>query len=414
MRGPRSRYSLRRVAKLQNLTPDEFAPLLADLGLEPAQFSVVDPAPPPPSEGKAPPPVPRTHLIYGQIGTGLDIPRAATLFRERSDASLPSDAWALFFLKDARRDEELARWRNALWPWLHVVALYRIANGRCERETLQGRREVAGAIAKSGVMIAAQRRERVLSPDATVLKFDTNAGGWNGEPGKPGYAHFRWMRKYVALFAKPAGAKRILDFGCGAGWVGIEAALAAPGAELCAFDPSPQMVKLAGENARANGLTKFEGRTGFGEAPPFPAGGEARFDCVLSSGVVSFSPDRKRWFDGLASTVAPGGTLVIGDIHRESKGMLKRRTERPLLPARELNGLVAAQAQAELEQRGFTLEASAGYQLSWPAPQLAHYSDTRLGGALSPLVLAWNRMAAGPTTNPARFDSWVLRLRAPR
>jgi hypothetical protein len=37
-----------------------------------------------------------------------------------------------------------------------------------------------------------------------------------------------------------------------------------------------------------------------------------------------------------------------------------------------------------------------------------------LGGALSPLVLAWNRMAAGPTTNPARFDSWVLRLRAPR
>jgi SAM-dependent methyltransferase len=402
------------LAKLQNLSPEDFAPLLAELGFEPSQFSVVDPAPPPPSEGKAPPPVPRTHLIFGQIGTGLDIARASELFRQRANASLPADAWALFFLKDARPDGELARWRNHLWPWLHVVAVHRIAAGSCERETLQGRTAVAGAFPKNGVMLAAQRREHVLSPAATVQKFDANSGGWNGEPGKPGYAHFRWMRKYVASFAQARGARRVLDFGCGAGWVGIEAARAAGGAQLCAFDPSPQMVRLAEDNARASGVKDFVGRTGFGEAPPFPAPGEERFDCVLSSGVVSFSPDRKRWFDGLVSTVAPGGVLVVGDLNPASKGMQRRRAARPLLPARELNGMLASEAAAELTARGFTLEASAGYQRSWPAPQLAHYSDTKLGGALSPLVLAWNRMAAGPTSKPQKFDSWVLRARAPR
>lgn len=400
------------MAKLQNLTAEEFAPVLADLGLEPASFAVVDPAPPPPSEGRPPPPVPRAHLIFGQIGTGLDIPRACGLYRQRADASLPPDGWALFFLKDARRDEELARWRNHLWPWLHVTAVYRIAGGRAERQTLAGRVAVEGAVSKSGVMLVAQRREQVLSPGATVTKFDTNAGGWNGEPGKPGYAHFRWMRRYVAQFAQARAARRILDFGCGAGWVGIEAALTAPGAELCAFDPSPQMVKLAESNARASGVERFTGRTGFGEAPPFPAADEARFDCVIASGVVSFSPDHERWFDGLCSTLAPGAVLVLGDLNRTSRGMQRRAAERVLRPARELNALTLDEARAALERRGLAIEASAGYQLSDPFPQLAHWSDSRARGMFSGLVLAANRIAAGPTGNLARFDSWVLRARA--
>jgi SAM-dependent methyltransferase len=91
------------------------------------------------------------------------------------------------------------------------------------------------------VVLAARARALVLSPDATVEKFDLNAGGWNGEPGHPGYAHFRWMRRHVARFAHASGAQRILDFGCGAGWVGIEAALLARAASLSAFDPSPAM-----------------------------------------------------------------------------------------------------------------------------------------------------------------------------
>ena len=91
--------------------------------------------------------------------------------------------------------------------------------------------------------------------------------------------------------------------------------------------------------------------------------------------------------------------------------MRKRRATRPLLPARELNARTGAEVAQSLQKRGFQLEAQAGYQLSWPVPQLMHWSDERAGGAASPLLLACNRVAAGKLA-PHRFDSWVLRLRA--
>lgn len=323
--------------------------------------------------------------------------------------TIPRDGWALALVPGEPTEAELAEHRNRLWPDLHVVALFRCGAERIARDTLQGREKLKSACAFRGVVLAARRREEVLSPTATVAKFDQNAGGWNGEPGRPGYAHFRWMRRYVGLYAPPRKGERILDFGCGAGWVGIEAALAAGGAALAAFDPSPEMVRNAEANARASGLTEFRGRTGFGEAPPF----DERFELVISSGVVSFSPDQRAWFDGLVRCVAPGGRLVVGDLNPSSRGMLHRRATRPLLPARELNAIEAGAAQRELERRGFVHAETAGYQLTRPVPQLAHWSDAKLGGALSGLLLAWNRFRAGPTGNLGAFDSWVMRLRAP-
>jgi hypothetical protein len=172
------------------------------------------------------------------------------------------------------------------------------------------------------------------------------------------------------------------------------------------------MVKLAEENARRSGIARFTARTGFGEDPPFPAAGESPFDLVISSGVISFAPDASKWIDGLVRTVAKGGTLVIGDIHRESKGMRKRRARKPLLPAREMNAKTRAEVRAELERRGFAFEAEAGYQLTSPVPELMHWSETKLGGALNPLLLKLNRLRAGRANDhPDRFDSWVLRFR---
>ena len=400
------------MASLKNLRPEEFQPVLDDLGLAPASLVVVDPAPPPSSERRTPPPLGTGPLLVGQIGGGLDARTACARYRERADASLPAGAPALFFLKDPRADEELARWRNGLWPWLHVVRVYRIEGGAIEREVLQGREPIAGRCDRDGVLLVAMRREHVLSPDLTVEKFDTNAAGWNGRPGQPGYAHFRWMRRYVGLYGIPAHGERILDFGCGAGWVGIEAALAAGGARLRAFDPSPQMVAQAEENARASGLSDFAATTGFGEDPPFPAGGDPPFDLVLSSGVVSFAPDADRWVDGLVRTVHPGGRLVLGDVNRDAKGMRRRRAGKVLLPAREMNALTAGEMCAKLEERGFECEALGGYQLTWPVPQLMHASDARLGGVLTGPLLALNRLRAGSGRLSA-FDSWVMRLRAP-
>jgi len=361
-------------------TPQALAPLLGDIGVPMEQFMA--------------------QCADGRSSLSCDL--AALRAIERS-------GWGLCPLAGEPKATELARMRNDLWPALHVVALYHCTASGVERVTLQGSARIAEAVPFTGCVFVARRREEVMSPTVTVAKFDQNAGGWNGERGQPGYGHFRWIRRYVGLFAAPRANARILDFGCGAGWVGIEASLAAGGAPLAAFDPSPEMVRIAESNARAEGLTNFVGRVGFGEAPPF----DERFGLVISSGVVSFSPDQPRWFDGLARCVEPGGTLVLGDLNPHSRGMRQRRSTRPLLPARELNALLAAQARHELERRGFRHEATAGYQLTRPVPQLAHWSDTRLGGALSPLLLAWNRLRAGPTADLDAFDSWVMRLRAP-
>lgn len=398
------------MAAPRHLSPEEFVPVFLDLGLAAGDVRVIDPAPPP-GDRKVHRPEPGSVLV-GQIGTGLDIPHAAAKYRGLAESVLVPEGWALFYFKDARATIELARWRNALWPWLHALAWYHLGGGRIERETLAGRTPIEGATQREGVLLAARTRAQALSPDTTVEKFDSNAAGWNGEPGKPGYAHHRWMRRYVGRFARPQAGARVLDFGCGAGWVGIEAVDGVPGAVLRAFDPSPQMVRIATENARASGVADFEGRTGFGEDPPYPAPGEAPFDVVYSSGVISFSPQQERWLAGLVRAVAPGGVLVIGDIQREARGMRRRRAQRPLLPVREMNARTGQEVRALLESRGFRCEAQAGYQLTWPVPQLAHLSDARLGGALSPLLLGANRLLAG-RLDASRFDSWVLRLRAP-
>jgi SAM-dependent methyltransferase len=398
------------VAISSSITHPEFAPILADAGLDAAQMQSIDPAQF--VEERESGSRMRGDLFIGPLGTGLDIPAASRLYRRHGDPRIAPTGAVLFYLKAPRQTGEFVRWRNALWPWLHVVALYRIEHGTVLRETLQGQGPVTGRVERDGYVLLARRREHVLSPQATVEKFDQNAGGWNGDPKSAGYGHFRWMRRYVGSFERAPKAARILDFGCGAGWVGIEAALTAPDSYLAAFDPSSEMVRLAGENARASGVARFEGRVGFGEDPPFPRAGEAPFELVISSGVVSFAPDRERWLDGLVRTLAPGGTLVVGDIQRASRGMLRRRGEKLFLPARELNASTRAEIQASLEQRGLRVRRSAGYQLTRPVPQLMHWSETRGGGLLSPLLLALNRALAGRLSE-ASFDSWVLSASRP-
>ncbi|MFN0243654.1 MAG: class I SAM-dependent methyltransferase [Planctomycetota bacterium] len=356
----------------------------------------------------------RHALVATAAGTKPDA-AAAELVRFAKE-SLSDDGTLLVFVPGTPADAELAGWRNAAWPLLHAVAVYRLSQAAgVTKSTLQGTTKLRRGTGVHGAVLVLRSRAAVMAPDATVAKFDQNAAGWNGEPGRPGYAHFRWMRRFVADFAQKRDARRVLDFGSGAGWVGIEAALASGGAHLSAFDPSPQMMKLVEENARSVGLKDVAVATGFGEDPPFPRAGEAPYDLVLSSGVISFAPDSERWVDGLVRTVARGGTLVIGDIHRDSRGMRERRATRPLLPVREMNAQTREEVRSLLEPRGFTFEAWCGYQLTGAVPRLMHVDATRLRGALGGAILWWNRRAtardvARGGTDPDAFDSWVMRL----
>ncbi len=319
---------------------------------------------------------------------------------------------ALVYRECVPKTSDLAAFRNTLWPEYHVPAVYVFRkNGPSERLDLNGRHKLDKAPSScfQGSVFMAVPRETALSPNAVMEKFDRNASGWNGTPGSPTYSHFRWMRRIMAEAALPVAGKTVLDAGCGAGWVGTEAALL--GASVSAFDPSPEMVRYAGQNAKEHGV-EMDCRVGFGEEPPF----ESPFDAVISSGVVSFSPDHDRFMDGLDSMLKRGGTLVVGDLNRCSLGMRLRRSINPVLPLRELNSLSRASVIQMLARRGYRIEKSWYYQLTLPVPQLMHISETRMGGLGCTLLLLLNRFAraldhAAGSFAGRLFDSYIVRAR---
>ena len=394
--GPPQAAELSRVLADQGLTPSEVTALSAPENDATALLATVNP---------------------GELPT----PDRLEALRKSACTKLSSDGHLLIHLAGRRPDAEFARWRDGLWPDFHVGARYLFdPSGTVTKILLQGASELQGSPAKPGAirvgeLLCAQRCDHVRSPALTVLKFDTNAAAWNGNPSKADYLHHRWMRKFVASFTPKRGHQRVLDFGCGAGWVGIEACLHQGAHQLRFFDPSPEMVRISTENAKAAGISDASGATGFGESPPYPNDEDGSFDLVLSSGVLSFARDKEAWYDGLAKTVRPGGTLIFGDLNPASRGMRKRRANRAMLPIRELAAVEREQARRAMEARGFRHEESCGYQLTDPVPQLLHLDATRLRGALA-YPLSWcNRAAssidrlAGAPLQPL-FDSWVMRF----
>jgi 2-polyprenyl-3-methyl-5-hydroxy-6-metoxy-1,4-benzoquinol methylase len=325
----------------------------------------------------------------------------------------PAGRPALAVIAGAPEDTALAALRDALWPAAHVAALYRVAaDGVVRRTTLAGSETLAGRAGGAPfTALVALRRGDALGQEATRAKFDANAAGWNGNPGSPTYGHYRWMRRLIALVARPLQGLRALDAGCGAGWVGLEAARL--GASISAFDGSPAMIEITRGNAAQLGLP-IDARVGFVEQAPF----DSPFDVVLNSGVISFAPDPAVYLAALDRLVAPGGLLVIGDMNPLSRGFTNRRRTRPLLPTRELNGLRRERVAEMLVARGYRIEARRYYQLTYPVPQLMALSERRGGGLGCGALLLLNRAASAldaalGARAAGSFDSWILRARKP-
>ncbi|MBI3817474.1 MAG: class I SAM-dependent methyltransferase [Planctomycetes bacterium] len=378
-------------------------PLFEDLGVPPGSVAIVTYESLQSPDYKLPEKGERFRVELGDVPFSAEIgKRIREMFEKRT-----GDRGLLIITTHAAFDPAaIAAMRNALWPAYHSYHAYKIAEqDYVDRLSAEGFEKLLKHFVATwnGSAVAARPRAAALAPDATISKFNKNAAGWSGDPKSPLYAHHRWMRKLVAELGEPKPGERTLDAGCGAGWVGIEAAKL--GANVFAFDPSPEMVKFAIENAAAESV-KIEAQTGFVEKSPWTD----PFSLVLNSGVISFAPNAELYLNALDAMVAKGGRLVIGDVNPLSRGMQARRARVAVLPIREMNGIGRADIIKMLEARGYKITARRYYQLTAPWDKWMHLLAKRAGGFGCGWILNKNKAAAiRDSEDAAGFDSWLVR-----
>jgi ubiquinone/menaquinone biosynthesis C-methylase UbiE len=137
----------------------------------------------------------------------------------------------------------------------------------------------------------------------------------------------------LALTCVPA-PRRILDVGCGTGYLLGRLAARVPQAQaLGGIDAAPEMIAVA-SGAATDGRLRFV--VGTAERLPWPA---ASFDLVVSTTSFDHWADQQAGLAECARVLAPGGCLVLADVFsllllptllagRRGKARTKRRATR--------------------------------------------------------------------------------------
>jgi len=165
------------------------------------------------------------------------------------------------------------------------------------------------------------------------------------------YCRRWWLyrKEYVFKLIHECRPRRILDFGCGSGDTATE--LAALGYDVLGVDVSPELIALARERARLDGVVE---RARFlavdGTAANLP---EGPFDLVLVQAVLHHV-DLPTTLPILDHVVAPGGYLVIVEpvAYSTTLQWLRDRTpvEKEISPnERQLNHLDLREIAARFE-----------------------------------------------------------------
>ncbi len=148
-----------------------------------------------------------------------------------------------------------------------------------------------------------------MARDRDVGAFDRRASGY--ESGRLGGLHHdiadRTVR--IALTVAP-NPRRVLDVGCGTGYLLRQMAARLPGAvDLAGVDAAPTMIEVARSTVPTDPRLRFA--VGFAEALPHPA---ASFDLVVSTTSFDHWVDQGAGLAECARVLTPGGRLVLTDL----------------------------------------------------------------------------------------------------
>lgn len=116
------------------------------------------------------------------------------------------------------------------------------------------------------------------------------------------------LRRDFLTFASPNPGDRVLDVGCGPGWLAIWAAQQAR--EVVGCDRSKRIIKIAKSNARKSGAANVVFHTADATSLPYP---NESFDVVIATTLIYLLPQRERGFAELVRVTVPGGRVATLD-----------------------------------------------------------------------------------------------------